>query len=394
MKSRLIWLLWLAGIAAAAVFTGEYLYMVLLLIFCVALVMSGLFLIGTGRKVQVQILLPRASERGSEFTGKIRLQNLSVLPVFAGKGKLWWENSLTGEKGWLTVSCSLRSKGDLTLEFQGESQWCGCVAFTFKEWYCQDLFHVFSGKRQAKESNAVVVMPDRQKKGFSFLAGEGFDMESFRYSGKRPGEDPGETFDIRTYRPGDNIRQIHWKLTGKLDDVMIREKSYPVDDTVLLLAESFQKKRNPLWAETAAEVFAAILEDFMERKISGQAAVYDKNAGRIHIQKIRTREDVESVLYLFLQSGGVKDKPVVVQEYLENPGTVKFAEYIYLTGEPEDLSMQLLNGRGQVTVIQCGGKGSDSEGVQITWKFGLQRQDKDKKQNTDNSCPVFCWKLG
>ena len=47
MKSRLIWLLWLAGIAAAAVFTGEYLYMVLLLIFCVALVMSGLFLIGT-----------------------------------------------------------------------------------------------------------------------------------------------------------------------------------------------------------------------------------------------------------------------------------------------------------------------------------------------------------
>ena len=121
---------------------------------------------------------------------------------------------------------------------------------------------------------------------------------------------------------------------------------------------------------------------------------FDKNAGRIHIQKIRTREDVESVLYLFLQSGGVKDKPVVVQEYLENPGTVKFAEYIYLTGEPEDLSMQLLNGRGQVTVIQCGGKGSDSEGVQITWKFGLQRQDKDKKQNTDNSCPVFCWKLG
>ena len=174
---------------------------------------------------------------------------------------------------------------------------------------------------------------------------------------------------------------------------MIREKSYPVDDTVLLLAESFQKDRNLLRAEAAAEVFAAILEDFMERKISCQVGVYDRSAGRIHIQKIGTREDLERVLYLFLQSTGTKDEPVVVRKYLENPGTVRFAEYIYLTGEPEDISAQFLKNRGQVTVLKCGGKGSDSEGVQITWKFGLQCQDKNKKQNTDSSCPVFCWKL-
>ncbi|MEE0425142.1 MAG: DUF58 domain-containing protein [Blautia sp.] len=394
MKSRLIWLLWLAGMAAASVFTGEYLYMALLLISCVAFVMSGILLICTGRKLQVQIKLPRAAERGREFTGELQIRNLSILPVFGGKGKLWWENTLTGEKGWLPISLSLQSKGKQIIEFQGESSWCGCVAFTFGKWYCQDLFHIFSGKRQTKESREVVIMPDRQKKSFSFLLGEGFDMESFRYSGMRPGDDPGETYDIRSYRPGDNIRQIHWKLTGKLDDVMIREKSYPVDDTVLLLAESFQKDRNPLRAEAAAEVFAAILEDFMERKISCQAGVYDRSAGRIHIQKIGTREDLEKVLYLFLQSTGTKDEPVVVRKYLENPGTVRFAEYIYLTGEPEDISAQFLKNRGQVTVLKCGGKGSDSEGVQITWKFGLQCQDKNKKQNTDSSCPVFCWKLG
>ncbi|MDY3086688.1 MAG: hypothetical protein SOR50_07615, partial [Blautia sp.] len=111
MKSRLIWLLWLAGMAAASVFTGEYLYMALLLISCVAVVMSGILLICTGRKLQVQIKLPRAAERGREFTGELQVRNLSVLPVFAGKGKLWWENTLTGEKGWLPISFSLQSKG-------------------------------------------------------------------------------------------------------------------------------------------------------------------------------------------------------------------------------------------------------------------------------------------
>ena len=51
-------------------------------------------------------------------------------------------------------------------------------------------------------------------------------MESFRYSGSRPGDDPGETFDIREYREGDSIRQIHWKLTGKMDRLIIREKVF------------------------------------------------------------------------------------------------------------------------------------------------------------------------
>ena len=80
-------------------------------------------------------------------------------------------------------------------------------------------------------------------------------MESFRYSGSRPGDDPGETYDIREYRSGDSIRQIHWKLSGTLDDIMIREKSFPVDDTVLILAEAFQADRDPQRAETVAEVF-------------------------------------------------------------------------------------------------------------------------------------------
>lgn len=130
----------------------------------------------------------------------------------------------------------------------------------------QRLFHVFYVKRKAVAEGATVIMPEKQNRDFSFLTREGFDMESFRYSGNRPGDDPGETYDIREYQPGDSIRQIHWKLSGKLDDIMIREKSFPVDDTVLILAEAFQTERDSKRAETVAEVLSAVLRDFMERK--------------------------------------------------------------------------------------------------------------------------------
>ena len=46
---------------------------------------------------------------------------------------------------------------------------------------------------------------------------------------------------------------------------MIREKSFPVDDTVLILAEAFQTERDSKRAETVAEVLSAVLRDFMEK---------------------------------------------------------------------------------------------------------------------------------
>lgn len=195
---------------------------------------------------------------------------------------------------------------------------------------------------------ATVIMPEKQNRDFSFLTREGFDMESFRYSGNRPGDDPGETYDIREYQPGDSIRQIHWKLSGKLDDIMIREKSFPVDDTVLILAEAFQTERDSKRAETVAEVLSAVLRDFMEKKIPCQVGIYDRSTGKFQAEKVRKEEDHEHVLYGFLRYGSDEKTPVTVQEYLKNPGAQNFANYIYITGDPEDKEAELLKQKGEL----------------------------------------------
>ena len=222
---------------------------------------------------------------------------------------------------------------------------------------------------------------------------EGFDMESFRYSGSRPGDDPGETYDIREYRSGDSIRQIHWKLSGKLDDIMIREKSFPVDDTVLILAEAFQADRDPQRAETVAEVFSAVLQSFMEKKISCQAGVYDHSTGKFRLEKIRTEEDRENILYRFLRYGSDAKTPVTVREYLKDPGIQNFANYVYITGDPQDKEAELLAAKGEVTIVGCGTGGRDSGGEQVLWKYGSQNPKDSQKQHMENNCPVSCWKL-
>lgn len=393
MKYRIMWLLWLIFMAGATVVTGSWLMAAVFLFSALLLILSAAVTSLGGRKTVIKLSVPRAAERKENFRGRLTLQNQTVWPVFGGKGQILWENLFTGEHGEIPLSFSLGCKETRTIEFEACSSWCGCVKVQFSSWKCNDFFHVFSVRRQAVAEGCTVIMPEKQNSDFSFLTREGFDMESFRYSGNRPGDDPGETYDIREYQPGDSIRQIHWKLSGKLDDIMIREKSFPVDDTVLILAEAFQAEREPRRAETVAEVLSAIIRDFMEKKIPCQVGIYDRNAGKFRQEKVRTEEDHEHILYSFLRYGSDGKTPVTVQEYLRNPGTQNYVNYIYITGNPEDKEAELLKQKGEVTVIGCGVSGGDSKGEQITWKYGSQNPEDSQKQNTENSCQISCWKL-
>ena len=393
MKYRIMWLLWLIFMAGATVVTGSWLMAAVFLFSALLLILSAAVTSLGGRKTVIKLSVPRAAERKENFRGRLTLQNQTVWPVFGGKGQILWENLFTGEHGEIPLSFSLGCKETRTIEFEACSSWCGCVKVQFSSWKCNDFFHVFSVRRQAVAEGCTVIMPEKQNSDFSFLTREGFDMESFRYSGNRPGDDPGETYDIREYQPGDSIRQIHWKLSGKLDDIMIREKSFPVDDTVLILAEAFQAEREPRRAETVAEVLSAIIRDFMEKKIPCQVGIYDRNAGKFRQEKVRTEEDQEHILYSFLRYGSDGKTPVTVQEYLRNPGTQNYVNYIYITGDPEDKEAELLKQKGEVTVIGCGVSGGDSKGEQITWKYGSHNPEDSQKQNTENSCQISCWKL-
>lgn len=393
MKNRIMWLLWLIGMAGATVVTGSWLMAAVLLLSALLLILSAAVTSLGGRKTEIKLSVPRAAERNENFRGRMTLKNQSAWPVFGGRGEILWENLFTGEHGEIPIAFSLGSREKRTIEFEACSGWCGCIKVTFSDWRCSDFFHVFYVKRKAVAEGATVIMPEKQNRDFSFLTREGFDMESFRYSGNCPGDDPGETYDIREYQPGDSIRQIHWKLSGKLDDIMIREKSFPVDDTVLILAEAFQTERDPKRAETVAEVLSAVLRDFMEKKIPCQVGIYDRSTGKFRQEKVRKEEDHEHVLYGFLRYGSDEKTPVTVQEYLKNPGAQNFANYIYITGDPEDKEAELLKQKGEVTVIGCGVSSGDNKGEQITWKYGSQNPEDSQKQNTENSCQISCWKL-
>lgn len=62
------------------------------------------------------------------------------------------------------------------------------------------------------------------------------DLSRFVASVTRPKAGGGysENHDLRLYRPGDSLRQIHWKLSAKSGKLMVREPLEPVSNAALL----------------------------------------------------------------------------------------------------------------------------------------------------------------
>ena len=98
-----------------------------------------------------------------------------------------------------------------------------------------DLFHLFKKKITVKGRDRVAVMPEIYRASVTLQEStRDFLIESEEYDKNKPGDDISEVFQIREYRGGDRLQSIHWKLSARTDDLMVREYSLPIACAVVV----------------------------------------------------------------------------------------------------------------------------------------------------------------
>ncbi len=139
-------------------------------------------------------------------------------------------NLLTGECRTLPLRCILRA-GRAVLPLTLAAAHSGVLELSLRDARLHDAFGVFSRRIVPPEPVRVTVRPARLPVQIS---ADDFWRDSDRYSTQRAGTDPSETFRVRDYAPGDPVRQIHWKLSEKLDRTLVRDFGLPLGERVLL----------------------------------------------------------------------------------------------------------------------------------------------------------------
>lgn len=107
---------------------------------------------------------------------------------------------------------------------------CGGFTVTVEKIRVCDYLGLFSFPVKAVENKTVIVRPRK------LPIPQPPQVEQFaaRRWRPKPGGGFAENHEMRLYRPGDSLNQIHWKLSAKTGNLILREPMEPVRGLVLL----------------------------------------------------------------------------------------------------------------------------------------------------------------
>ena len=348
MKKKLLW--------GAAVLLCALLYFfenqpgTLLLLLAAVLLPAVSFLTAlAGRKsLEFSLELPQALQKGETGTGTLTVKSRNLLPL-QGRGLLCLENLRTGEISEEAFSFFLLPRGRKNLPFRLTFPCCGRVELTVKNPRLEDLFGIFSRSAEGSAEGGLTVLPVLFEPEIRAGASDSTSPDSDQYSTARPGYDPGETFALREYIPGDNLKSIHWKLSSKLDRLMVREFGLPVVQDYLLLLET--AGGTPEERDAATEVFASLAGTLTEQGCAPIAAWPRGPGDELEIRNLKNSGDFAAMLEALLRAKPTEGS--VAERFYANQPHCGFSHVAVVSCRGVQGIRNLCNGN-RVTLIRCG----------------------------------------
>lgn len=118
--------------------------------------------------------------------------------------------------------------------------------------------------------------------------------ESSIFSKYKRGDDPSEIFDLKNYLPGDKPNRIHWNLSLKQDNLIVRHYSQPVNSSILVALDfnGIASEKNIRSLDTVSEVFASISFLLIDNEIPFKLTFYNSHKNSNEFVRVINKSDV------------------------------------------------------------------------------------------------------
>lgn len=274
----------------------------LLFVWCLIIavpVLSWLPLWFIKKKQHITLDCPTVAGKGMPITLSIALPQESF-PI--GNAVVWLsiENSVTGEI--IRRRFRMTKSASLTLE----SQHCGGLHCRITKVWALDFFGLLPLSFPCRAEKRITVMPVTFPVTAEDLRLLADADECQEYAPDHRGQDPSETFQIRSYVPGDNLHQIHWKLSEKSGELLIRESSCPVDHSLLLFID---RRCNSVVSQLSDALMEAAVSVAQGLTDAGIPFLLGWNELQIHQHAVTCSDQLPAITAELLQSPQICSGP-------------------------------------------------------------------------------------
>lgn len=266
----------------------------------------------------------------------INIENRNrFLPITKGIAKVAYENRFSGEKGTLKVRFSVdggkkRSRRVIVL-----MENCGNLAITVKKIRLYDYLNIFAwtiGKNY--ETQNVLVLPPLKE---MYLGKDRWynetNEDSDRFSLYKKGDDPSEIFDIREFMDGDKIQRIHWKLSSKVGQLMVKEGSLPLTKAISVFIDLSYSEKMKENINLLIQGVYSIAMFFTEKKIPQRYIWDDVQNGIIQEYLVEQEEEIFWMFQELFKCNPTTNPNELIEAYLawEEGKTLEQALYLTVT---------------------------------------------------------------
>ena len=354
---KLGWLLLLIILAACFVYSGSSLALasvLLLILLPLASIPVNLYL---RKRLKAQVESAGILRKGDRGTFRILLRNPTMIPVLRLCCRVRMENQLNGARRETRLITGILPRGKQQMKLQTGDDYCGRLKIQVTELRLYDCFGIVGIPCKCEAVGYLTVQPDTFQQTVRILTAAGMMEENDLYSPDRPGQDISEPFQIREYVPGDSMRQIHWKLSGKLDRLIVRDPSLPITRSVLLFWERTGQSGDPDRTDAQAEVLVSLCRSLLEQSVRFTVGWNDVKTNRCVFRELRDMDDLVGFIPRLLCAGGTREG-ISGASLLQSSTDELPAHIVYLAEEPQSEILELRNLR-QLTVLLCGQTGLD-----------------------------------
>jgi uncharacterized protein (DUF58 family) len=328
MIARIGWAVWLVLLYILSLMSGASMLQYLLVLFLPLVAASFAVTVFASRMFSLSASKETVGHKGEEIAVPLVAENRFPLPLPCVTCVLEGENRLTGETFRQALRFSVAGRTRKKLDAAFSSKYCGRIELKIKQIRFYEWFGLLFFPCKCEQNVGVTVLPEVFDMQLIADLHRGCPEDSDEYSTRTPGNDMSEIFDVRDYRPGDSIRQIHWKLTQKFDHLMTKEASLPIDRSILLVFDTVRPKEHhtsPACYDAAADVLVSLSQALLTLGISHTVAWRDAGSGGISLASVAATEDLTGVLPYILE-GGYDDGVSTIEAYMTEKNTLGISQ--------------------------------------------------------------------
>lgn len=232
------------------------------------------------------------SVKGSEGRDTLIFINRGFLPVFKFYFKYKNYHIKDSESKGKRISGCINKKSETVYKLNVTGEYCGILYIKVYGLKICDHMNIFKLKKRMTVENEVFLLPDKKK--IKFLCEKKYGYENKEY-GEKGGSESGEIRQLKLYEDGENVKNIHWSMYARTDELYSKEFEDEKESNVLIHINLndiniFDLKNTDRFYELSSALMFGVLESF------GSSNVLWFDNKKIVSVKLKNENDVKDIL--------------------------------------------------------------------------------------------------